>query len=150
MIRKFFLIPVSILLLCCLIQCKKEVPLNLFLYNQPLKTIQHYIQGKWRLVYGKGGISSNTMIYCDKCTIEFTSTNRVLVTNEDGIFLSDTTIQWIRDIGTYTYGDSTYLMKFYDKYGYPSVYVIERIYYDTLIYHDNSADPVFYHYVKSN
>jgi len=147
--KKFALIiPLTFILLCCVIQCKKDAPLNIVLYNQPLKTIQHYIQGKWRLVYGKGGISSNTMIYCDKCFIEFTSTNRVLVPNEDGTFLTDTTIQWIRDIGTYTYGDSTYLMKFYDKYGYPNIYVIDKIYYDTLIYHDNSADPVFYHYVK--
>jgi hypothetical protein len=146
--KSFLVILSTAIMLCCFIQCKKNVPLNIVLYTQPLKTIQHYIQGRWRFIYGKGGISSNTMIYCDKCFTEFTSANRVLVTNGDGTFLADTTIQWIRDIGSYTYGDSTYLMKFYDKHGYPNVYVIDRIYYDTLIYHDHSADPVFYHYVK--
>jgi len=36
-----------------------------------------------------------------------------------------------------------------DIQGVPWVYVIEQIYNDTLIYHDNSSDAIFYHFIKS-
>ena len=49
----------------------------------------------------------------------------------------------------YLNGDSTYIMTFVDKYEAPSSYVIDRIYYDTLIYHDNSDDPMFYSCTRS-
>ncbi|NOZ46758.1 MAG: hypothetical protein GXO79_08235 [Chlorobi bacterium] len=135
-----------------LLSCKKEATssVNIVLYDKPLATIQHYIQGKWKFVYGKGGFCGTCLHYCDSCFIEFTPDNRVLVPNRDGTYSTDTTIEWVRDIGTYTNNDSTYLMKFYDKNGYPNIYVIERIYHDTLIYHDNSSDAIFYHYIRYN
>ncbi len=140
-----------ILILSCFTQCKKEdTPTNIILYNKPLKTIQSYIKGKWKLVYAKGGICGTCLHYCDNCYVEFTSNNKVLVPDGDGTYLTDTIIEWVRDIGTYTNNDSTYLMKFYDKYGYPNIYVIEQIKHDTLIYHDNSSDAVFYHFIKLN
>lgn len=139
------------MLLICFTQCKndnEELLHNIVLYNKPLKTIQHYIQGKWKLVYGKGGISSNTMYYCDTCFIEFTSDNKVI---SNSVAITEaTTILWIKDIGTYTNNESTYLMTFNDNQGVPWVYVIDRIDNDTLIYHDNSSDAIFYHYIKSN
>lgn len=145
----------NLILVTCFVllssNCNKDSntgPVNIVLYDKPLETIQHYIHGKWKFVYGRGGICSTCMHYCDSCFIEFTSDNRVLVPNRDGTYLVDTTIEWIRDVATYTNNEYTYLMKFYDKYGYPSVYVIDRIYYDTLIYHDNSADAIFYHFIK--
>lgn len=131
--------------------CKKDgkTPTNIILYNKPLKTIQHYIQGKWKLVYGKGGICSTCKYYRDNCFTEFTLDNRII--SKSFIITTDTTtIRWVRDIGTYTNNDSTYLMTFKDKQGVPWVYLIEQIYNDTLIYHDNSADAMFYHYVKAN
>ncbi len=150
--KKNSLIIISALtLLICFTQCKndnEELLHNIVLYDKPLKTIQHYIQGKWKLVYGKGGISSNTMYYCDSCFIEFTSDNKV-ISNSFAI-TGATTILWIKDIGTYTNNESTYLMTFKDNQGVPWVYVIDRIYNDTLIYHDNSSDAIFYHYIKSN
>jgi hypothetical protein len=151
--RKYILIiPLSLILFYCVMQCKKDAPkdapINIVLYNQPLKTIQHYIQGKWRLVYGKGGICGTCKFPCDNCFIEFTSSNKVI--SNSFVITSDTTsIHWTRDIGTYTNNDSTYLMHFWDKQGVPWVYVIQEVYYDTLIYHDNSSDAMFYHCVKS-
>jgi hypothetical protein len=128
---------------------KNDAPINIVLYNQPLKTIQHYIQGQWRLVYGKGGFCGTCKFPCDNCSIEFTSSNKV-ISNSMFVITSDTTsIHWNRDIGTWTNNDSTYLMKFWDKEGVPWVYVIQEINYDTLIYHDNSSDAMFYHCVKS-
>ena len=151
-ITERILITVSaISLIYCFTQCKKEDETlsNIVLHNQPLNTIQKYIQGKWRVAYAKGGISSNYKEYCDDYSVEFTSTNKIIsksFAKTDGAV----TIQWAREIGTYTNGEQTYLMEFSDKQGVPWVYVVDRIDHDTLIYHDNSVDAVFYHCVKSN
>jgi len=149
-----FIITLIAVLLFCNVQCKKDditpIPSNIVLYDKSLKTIQKCIQGKWKLAYAKGGICGTCIYYCDSCFVEFTSNNKVLIPDKNGTYLTDTTIEWIRDIGTYTNNEYTYLMKFYDKYGYPNVYVVERISNDTLIYHDNSSDAVFYHYIKTN
>ena len=130
---------------------KIGTPVNIVLYNQPLDTIKKYIQGKWKLAYGKGGITGAMTFYCDVCYIEFTPDNRVLIpSTTNGEYLTDCNIEWTRDIGSYTNGKYTYIMSYYDKYGYPNVYVIDRIYNDTLIYYDNSCDAFFYHCIKSN
>jgi len=146
--KKFILLlSLSIVPLVCIIQCKKE-PINIILYDKPLNVIQHYIQGKWRLVYGKGGICSTCVFPCDNCYFEYTSDNR-FISKAYVITTDTTTVRWVRDIGMYLNGDSTYLMTFVDKYEVPSSYVIDQIFYDTLIYHDNSSDPMFYHCVRS-
>ena len=99
------------------------------------------------MIYGKGGIATNTQYYY----------NNFWEFNDDSVKISDnssvyanTSMHWNYDLGTYTNGDSTYLMKFYDKESVPWVYVVERIYNDTLILHDNASDAYFYHFIKSN
>jgi len=146
--------------LCCLFiasfcfsNCKKEntpqkATLNIILYDTSLSVIQQYIQGKWELIYGKGGIAANTIQYYHNNFWEFNN-DRVKIL-DNGNISADTTIQWIYDLGTFTNGDSTFTMKFYDAKNVPWIYVIDRIYNDTLILHDNSSDAVFYHFIKSN
>ena len=132
----------------CFTQCKKELnSSNIILYNKPLSVIQSCIQGKWKCLYGKGGISANMVQYYDDYYWTFTSDNKVIQVYK-GNTLADTTINWIWDTGTYTSGDSTFTMKFYDNQNVPWVYVIDRIVNDTLILHDNSSDAVFYHFIK--
>jgi len=145
-----YIIAVSFILIFCFSQCKKQdnTPTNIVLYDKPLSTIQHYIQGKWRFVYGKGGLSSNTMYYCDNCFIEFTSNNKFIQSNSIAKTNDTTSIQWVKDINHFANNDSTYLMTFKELGG--GSYIIERIYNDTLIYHDNSSEAVYYHYIKSN
>ena len=145
--KSILILSLFFVLLLCIIQCKKE-PINIILYNKPLDVIQHYIQGKWRLVYGKGGICSTCIFPCDNCSVEFTSNNK-FVSKSFVITTDTTTIHWIKGKGMYLNGDSTYIMTFIDKYGGPGSYVIDRIYYDTLIYHDNSDDPMFYYCIRS-
>jgi hypothetical protein len=117
------------------------------LWDKPLETIQHYIQGKWKLIYGKGGICGTCVFPCDNCTVEFTSDNRFI--SKSFVITSDTTtIRWIWDKGSYLGGDSTFVMTFRDKYGVPGSYVIEQIKDDILIYYDNASDPMFYHCVR--
>jgi len=133
--------------LFCFAQCKKEhTALNITLYDKPLSTIQYYIQGNWKLNYGKGGICGSCIQYYDSSTWKFVN-NRIEETYK-GSIRADTTINWTKDLGTYTNGDSTFVMNFYDKLGYPSNYVVDRIFNDTLILHDNSSDAVFYHFTK--
>lgn len=145
--RFFFL---SIMFLFCCFQCKKpdKPTTDIVLYDQPLKTIQKHIEGKWKFVYGKGGICSTCIHYCNNCYVEFTSNNK-FIGNTFVVTSDTTTIYWLRDVGTYTKGDSTYLMTFKDMNGVPWVYVIDRIYNDTLIFYDNAIDAVFYHFIKS-
>jgi hypothetical protein len=103
--KKYFVIVLLFFMICyCILNCKKDPkPINIVLYNKPLETIQQYIQGKWKLVYGKGGICSTCKFPCDNCFVEFLSPNKIIskafVTTTD-----TTTIHWVRDIGTYTNG----------------------------------------------
>lgn len=133
-------------------QCKKEHnkdPVNLTLYDKPLSVIQSNIHGKWKLHYGKGGICASCIQYYNNVFWTFYPNNRIVQT-DNNISYTDTTINWIRDIGTFTNGSLTYIMNFYDKRGNPSNYVVDGISNDTLILHDNSSDAVFYHFKKSN
>ncbi|HRP54882.1 hypothetical protein [Agriterribacter sp.] len=139
---------VSILTIFCFAQCKKENnALNITLYDKPLGTIQSYIQGKWKLHYGKGGICGSCMQYYDSSFWKFNHNNKIEVSYK-GAIITDTTINWIKNIGTFTNGDSTFIMSFFDKLGYPANYVVDKIINDTLILHENTADAVFYHFTK--
>jgi hypothetical protein len=146
--RKLILIiPVSLILLLGINQCEKAKPINIVLYDKPLETIQYYIQGKWRVVYGKGGICGSCIFPCDNCYVDFTSDNR-FISESFATTTDTTTIHWIREKGRYIHLDSTYVMTFVDKYLAPHSYVIERINYDTLVYYDNATDPLFYNCVR--
>lgn len=122
------------------------------LYNKPLSVIQENIQGNWKLEYEKGGFCSTCINYFNNVSYlwQFNTDNKIKRIYNDSVF-TDTTIKWIRDLGIYTNGDSTYIMNFYDKRGYPYNYIVDEIYNDTLILHDAYAvDAVFYHFIKSN
>lgn len=137
----------------CFAQCKKEhnnhIVTNIILYNKPLDTIQFYIQGKWECHYGKGGIAANNIQYYHNYYWSFGSNNR-LIQSYNGATTTDTAINWIKELGTYTNGDSTFIMSFHDKQNVPWVYVVDGIYNDTLILHNNYSDAIFYHFTKSN
>lgn len=153
--RKLHLLFAPILFLTimsCLPSCKKDKPQKLYsnitLYDKPLPVIRAHIQGKWKLSYARGGIMSNNVQYFDDIFWEFgNNSNTIKQFYNDSITLY-TIIYWYKDIGTYTNGDKTLIMKFYGQYEYPNVYVVERIVNDTLIIHDNSFDAVFYHFIR--
>ncbi len=146
--------------LCCLFiasfcfsNCKKEntpqkATLNIILYDTSLSVIQQYIQGKWELIYGKGGIAANTIQYYHDNFWEFNNDRIKII--DSGNTVADTTIRWIFDRGAFTNGDSTYVMNFHDKLGYVYDYVVDQIYNDTLILHEQASDAVFYHFIKLN
>ena len=147
--RYCFLVFISIWISFCFLACKKEqnTP-TIILYNKPLKTIRSYIQGNWKLQYGKGGICGSCIQYYDSTFWKFTSNNRIAISYK-GTTYTDTIMTWIKELGTYTNGDSTFVMNFYDKRGYPTNLIVEGIFNDTLILHDDSSDAMFYHFTKS-
>lgn len=119
------------------------------MYNQPLDVIKQNINGKWNLIYTRGGICGSCIFPQYFQSTEFTG-DRVRTYYKDTLRI-DTTILWRKDIGVFTNGDSTFVMNYYDRYGYPNSYVVERIQNDTLILHDYAAgDVVFYHFAKIN
>jgi len=147
--RKYhFLLAILFASMLSISGCKKETPINIILYDKPLTTIKSYIHGKWNLIYGKGGICGTCVFPCDNCTVEFTTDDRFI--SKSFVVTTDTTkITWIKDVGMYLQGDSTYLMTFYAYPYFRDAYVIDKIYFDTLIYYDNASDPMFYYCVKS-
>lgn len=136
----------------CFSNCKKnKEPIdksNIVLYDKPLSVIKECIQGKWQLIYGKGGFASNTIQYYHNNFWEFNN-NKIRIIDSSNT-VADTTIRWVYDRGTFTNGDYTYVMNFYDKRGYIYDYVVDQIYDDTLILHIQASDAVFYHFIKSN
>jgi hypothetical protein len=133
-------------------QCKKntgqsESHFNITLYNQPLSVIQSNIQGKWQLRYQKGGITGGTYPVTQTVYDSF-SLNRITVITDVGV-ATDTAIIWKRDLAVNISGDSTFLMTYYDKSGFPQISVVDGIFNDSLVLHDNSSDPFYYHFSKS-
>jgi hypothetical protein len=137
-----------ILLAILLLHCKKSTPgLNITLYNKPLSVIESYINGKWDLRYVHGGFALQTIQQSDYFW-ELTTGNRI-TENVHGVITADTVINWVRDAGQLINGDSTYLMEFSDKQTLPRVYVVDGIFNDTLVLHDNAVDGFYYHFTRS-
>lgn len=149
--NNLILIAALLLLICCTEgkndkeELSEKMPVNILLYNQPLDTIQKYIQGKWKLMYGYGGFTGSTY-KCDKCYFEFTSDNKVN-SNTFGTpnFAS---ILWIKAFGLHTSNDTAYIMSYKDSGDFERFFVMDKIYNDTLIFHDNCDDAIYYHYIK--
>lgn len=145
----------SLFLLFCLLTallyfsaCKKDrSKVNITLYNKPLSTIKSYIVGKWDLKYEQGGISSLTFPQTNFFST-FTSDNRVTESYHDTIIV-DASISWVRDIGSNIgLNNLTYVMRFRDKEEVPWNYVVDGIFNDTLVIHDNGSDAMYYHFAK--
>ena len=129
--------------------CKKEAhfPANMTLYDKPLSVIQTAISGKWKLEYGKGGITAKTIQYYDNFYYDFSIRNRVKIIN-DGIVYADTTITWRNVTGIYADGASTSTMNFHDKSDYSYVYIVDKLINDTLVLHDYAGETVYYYFTK--
>ena len=131
------------------LHCKKSTQdLNITLYDKPLSVIQSHINGKWALRYEHGGLALQTIQQSDFIW-EFSTGSRVTEYYHGGI-IADTVISWVLNAGLLKNGDSTYLMQFPDKQGVPWVCVIDGIYNDTLVLHDNAVDGFYCHFTRSN
>jgi len=132
-----------------LLHCKKITPgLTITLYDKPLSVIESHINGKWNLRYLHGGLSTQTIQLSD-VTWAFGTGDRITEIYH-GTTISDTVINWMRDAGQLIGVDSTYLMDFTDKQFLPRVYVVDGIFNDSLVLHDNAVDGFYYHFTRSN
>lgn len=131
-------------------QCKKDthIPLNVTLYNKSLDSIQYYIKGKWKLNYLQGGILGPN--YIKHFNSYFWNIDKDHITTyNNGQVDTDTNILWLHEYGIYISGDSTYTINFMDNFNFWRC-VIDEIKNDELIMHDNSFDPFYYNFTKSN
>lgn len=124
-----------------------DTSITITLHDKPLTTIQSYVQGDWKLRYISGGFCGTCRSPLDQYyrLWTFGPDNHIKQTNNNVISV-DTTISWnrFRDV----FGDTTYLLNFYDKTGYWNSYIVDKIYKDTLLLFDNSTDPSTYHFTK--
>jgi hypothetical protein len=147
--RLFTLSGLCFIILFYFVGCKKDqAPLNISLYDKPLSTIQSYVQGTWKLEYEKGGICSTCLNNFENKNFlwQFGFDNQIKQTFENNI-VTDTAITWKKDRAYYINGDSAFNMNFYDKRGYPYNYLVDGIFNDTLMLHDNYAADVVYYYL---
>ena len=123
---------------------------NVTLYNQPLNVIQKFITGNWKLIYTDGGFVATKMYY-DSTFWQLSTTKIIQISpfNAGGVFI-DTTITWVREMGTYTNGNYTYILHCFDRRNYEYEYAIMQMYNDTLIIHENGIDGLYYHFIKNN
>ncbi|GHT84536.1 hypothetical protein FACS18947_2130 [Bacteroidia bacterium] len=111
------------------------------LYEQPLPVIQKAIQGKWKLVYAKGGFVANYEYYFDNSFVEFTSDNRYISTNA---IRQDTALYaWQKEINIYSPNDYVFIMT-------PFNYFFDKIHNDTLVYAEYAVDGMTYNCIKTN
>jgi hypothetical protein len=124
--------------------CEKQEELNpqetvnVTLYDKDTVTIQNYIQGKWNVIYAKGGISVTNIQYFDSCTVEFTA-DKKYISNSYG--RTETYIYyWHKELEVYA--DSVYVM-------FPRLIIFDKIKNDTLIYSDAlMSEPMHYYLVN--
>ena len=116
-------------------------PINITLHDQPIDTILHYIQGKWQVVYGKGGFMANMIHHYDNYFMEFTSDGKY-ISNRDN-YTYTATIRWDRVHSLpYSVTDSSWLMVVNP---YPSL-LMDEIKNDTLIYHEYYVSELLFDY----
>lgn len=144
--RRLLLVTCSVLAFS---QCKKGYEAtNEILYDKPLDEIRAKISGDWVAMYGKGGICGICVQMYNGISWTIKANDSISISTAQGVN-TNTKIKWVREPGTYTNGDSTFVMQFSDLLGYPYHYVVDRIENDTLILHDNSSDAVFYHFTRA-
>ena len=114
--------------------------LNVTLYDQDTITIQKYIEGKWNLVYAKGGLAYH-IEYFDGYTAEFTADHQYITSGNGGT--GTEMYYWRKEGEVYGYPDSVYVM-------FPREIVFDKIKNDTLIYSDVFVDGMYYYLTKIN
>jgi hypothetical protein len=145
--KTLFLLAILLLPFGCANSENSFIPINITLYDKSPDIIQHYIQGKWQMVYSKGGLIANLIQPYDNHFVEFTSDGKYIYTSPIENYAA--TIQWDRVAGNLYYSDvdSTYIMV---TNPYQSL-LMGEIKNDTLVYLEYYvSDPMFYHCVKIN
>lgn len=131
--------------------CKKSADnkFNISLHDKSLDVIQSYIQGSWKLHHEMGGICGSCIYYPKDSTSYLYASltpQRILFRNTARLTL-DTTIVWTH---VNIFGDSTFIMKFFDKNGAPIILGAREVVNDTLVLYQPGPDGQYFYYTKTN
>lgn len=122
-------------------------PDTIVLRNKTLAIINLYLKGKWQLHYTYGGFCGACVSQRDQYHHYWTFYGDTRIVQEfQGVITTDTTIDWFHTKSFF--GDSTYVLNFFEKNGAPNTYVVDRIIRDSLVLIDNSSDPAKYYFTK--
>ncbi len=148
--KKSLVIISALMLIICFTQCKnndEELLHNIVLYNQPLPTIQKYIQGKWKLEYAYGGLMTHKYIDTQNSYMALSRNNHITMGNDSYGVVVDTTIVWKRE--KIINNEYTYLLSYcWSGYLWPEYLIVYQIKNDTLIVKDYGDDGYDYYYTK--
>lgn len=137
-----------VIIFFCGFQCKKDSPTSrdVQLKKKTLPEIKYYLIGKWQLHYLSGGL-------CATCPPQIVQNifyqflnDTIKVYNHDSLIL-DTAIIWVKPN---VFGDTSWVMTFYDRVGLPNSLTPDGIYNDTLILYQPGSDGSIFHLTKSN
>ena len=147
--KKSLLIISVLILLSCFTQCKndnEELLHDIVLYNQPLSTIQKYIQGKWKLQYSYGGLIIHKYIDTQNSYMVLSS-NHITMGNDYTGVVVDSPIIWEKT--NIDSNNSTYLLGFsWSGNSYTEYRIVDEIKNDTLIIRYYGSDGYDYYYTK--
>jgi hypothetical protein len=154
-LKKLFLIPEFCFLLItglCFSNCKKNTdnPVdksNIILYDKPLSVIQQCIQGKWELIYAKGGFTGNSIKYVHDDFWEF-SNNKIEIIDSGLVYIS-APIYWNYEPVSFINGQKTYTINYRDQGNVPYKFYVEGIKNDTLTIVECALDGMGLHFAKS-
>lgn len=145
---RLLIIVLALLPLSYLSQCKKQeiMQSDIVLYNKPLKTIQRYTQGKWKLQYSYGGLWAHKSIDTNNSYMIISPDHIIIGNNSSGV-LVDTTIVWVKTETPIK--EITYLLGFsWSGNLLPEYLFIDQIKNDTLIINDCKDDGFTHYYTK--
>ncbi len=137
-----------VMVLCWSLACSdKEVHYvcDGILQDKPLANIRACVVGNWQMHYRKGGIGLTKQTLTN--TFVNIRANDSIYFTFEGVLRAQTRIEW-KD-GISLPGTKTYTMNFHDNVGSFYVWVVERIYSDTLVFYDEATDPFGYYMTKN-
>jgi len=144
--KKTVLFIAALLVLYSCGKLEPEKRLSVKFYNMPLENIKKLLYGKWVYKYGKGGFCGTCIWQFNNCCfVEFTYDDKFI---DSGPIRSDTAkIKWVKykDPFAKSPNDTTYIINIHDQ----NMFILQEIYFDTLIFRGLPVDAITYRLIKS-
>lgn len=136
------------MIMCWPLACRESDPVYVCdgkLTDKPLPNIRACVTGNWQIHYRRGGIGlirqnlTNTFL-------EIKPDDSIYYTIE-GSLKAQTKIEWKNEVSIA--GSMTYTINFNETNGAFHVWVVNKIFSDTLAFYDNSSDPFGYYMTRA-
>ena len=119
--------------------------INIKLKDKPLSDIKANIQGKWQLLYIRGGLCGTCSQKRESEFYEFINDN--ITWEIKGVIIADTTVVWVNNN---VFGDTSWTMEYHDKKMSPGFLTPDGIYNDTLVLYQKGPDGLYFHLITSH